>query len=122
VQQLPGSATDWLSVGEYAAVTDDRATAVLVPHDTPLVQIDDINTGKWAERLDVQRGHVYSWVMNNMWFTNFPACQEGEVSLGWSLTSHPGGFDRARAEAFAAAARVGVSCYDASARERSVVW
>ena len=121
-EQLPGSATDWLSVGEYAAVTDGKSTMVLVPHHVPLIQVGDINTGKWLKRLEVTQAHLYSWVMNNMWFTNFPAYQEGVVTLAWSLTSHAGGFDRARAERFAAAAQVGASCRDFAAGADSVVW
>ena len=121
-EQLPGSATDWLSVGEYAAATDGETTVVLAPHHAPLIQVGEINTGKWQKRLEVTRAHLYSWVMNNMWFTNFPAYQEGVVTLAWSLTSHGGGFDRKRAERFAAGARVGMSCCDFAAEAGSVVW
>lgn len=106
--QLPGSATDWLSVGDYAAVENDACTTVLVPHHTPLVQVGEINTGKWARTLSVPNGHVYSWLMNNMWFTNFPVSQEGVVELCWSVASLPGTFDPVKAKRFAHSARVGV--------------
>lgn len=108
VEQLPGTATDWHSVGDYIAICDSRMTAILVPHDAPLVQVGDIHTGKWQMRLDVDRGHVYSWIMNNLWYTNFPAFQEGQVALAWSLTSRPGPFDAAAAEGFARDARIGL--------------
>jgi hypothetical protein len=108
VEQLPGSATDWLSLGEYAAVSDGLYTAVLAPHDVPLVQVGDIHTGKWARRLDVRSGQLYSWIMNNVWFTNFPAYQEGIVKLAWSVTGHVGPFDATAAASFAHAARIGV--------------
>jgi len=109
IEQLPGSATDWHSVGEYLAVSGGDAAIVLVPHDAPLVQVGDIHTGKWQERLEPHTGHIYSWLMNNMWFTNFPAWQEGEVRLAWSLTVQDGRFDESAAAAFARTARVGVS-------------
>ncbi|MCK5802876.1 MAG: hypothetical protein KAI66_08590 [Lentisphaeria bacterium] len=108
VEQLPGSATDWHSVGQYMAISGADRTIVVVPHDVPLIQIGDINTGKWMDRLQISNGHIYSWLMNNMWFTNFPAHQEGETTLTWSITTHSGGFDRAKAECFARSARVGV--------------
>ncbi|MBN1554301.1 MAG: hypothetical protein JXA11_06120 [Phycisphaerae bacterium] len=108
VDQLPGSATDWLGVGEYVAVTDGRRTAVLVPHDCPMVQVGDIQTGKWLKTLDVNDGRVFSWLMNNLWFTNFPAYQEGLVELTWSLTVMPGKFNRKAAEQFARSCRVGL--------------
>ncbi|MCC6697040.1 MAG: hypothetical protein IT365_15540, partial [Candidatus Hydrogenedentes bacterium] len=31
--------------------------------------------------------HVYSWVMNNYWFTNFRASQEGEFKWSYYITS-----------------------------------
>lgn len=107
--QLPGSATDWLSLGDYVALTDGNTTVIVVPHDSPLIQLGDINTGRWLKRLEIKNGHVYSWVMNNMWYTNFPACQEGCVELTWSIVSHPGSFDRRKAERFSSAARIGLA-------------
>jgi len=109
VDQLPGSAVDWHSVGEYLAVSSPEATVVVAPRDVPLVHVGGIHTGKWQRRLEVTMGHLYSWVVNNMWFTNFPASQEGKVELAWSLTSVPGRFARAAAERFARAARVGLA-------------
>ncbi|OGV71768.1 MAG: hypothetical protein A3K19_06820 [Lentisphaerae bacterium RIFOXYB12_FULL_65_16] len=108
-EQLPGSATDWHSVGDYVAVGGGGHTVLVVPHDAPLVQVGDIHTGKWQRRLQFERNHVFSWVMNNMWFTNFPAYQEGEVTLTWSLTASAGAFSPAAAAAFAQAARTGVA-------------
>lgn len=108
-EQLPGSATDWHSVGEYLALSNNERTIVLVPHDVPLVQLADINTGKWQKSLDLRNGRVYSWLMNNMWFTNFPAWQEGEVKLAWSLTARNGEFDEAAASLFSKTCRTGVS-------------
>ena len=107
--QLPGSATDWHHAGDYVAVSDRRRTILVVPKEVPLVQIGDIHTGKWAPRLGRVSGHLYAWVMNNMWFTNFPVSQEGEVTLTWCITTHAGGFKVDRAAAFADAVRRGVS-------------
>ncbi len=98
--QLPGSAADWLSAGDYLAVSGEDRTVVLVPHDCPLVQIGDIHTGKWQRRLEVRSGHVYSWILNNMWPTNFPIYQEGQMLFRWSMTVFPGRFDRRAAERF----------------------
>ena len=102
VDQLPGSAADWHSLGDYVAVSDGSEDALLVvPHGAPVIQISDINTGKWATKLDISSGHIYSWVMNNLWFVNWPAYQEGVVRLAWSLTSIPGSFHQEAAKAFA---------------------
>ncbi|MBN1557782.1 MAG: hypothetical protein JW951_06510 [Lentisphaerae bacterium] len=92
IDQLPGSATDWHSVGRYVAVSGSDGTVILAPHDVPLVQIGDIHTGKWQKRLRIEHGHIYSWIMNNMWWTNFPAYQEGALTLTWSVFYQPGPF------------------------------
>ncbi len=82
---------------------------MLAPHDAPLMQVGGINTGRWSKRLSVRNGHLYGWVMNNMWYANFPASQEGVVELSWSVESLSGSFDAAAAGAFARAARIGVA-------------
>ena len=115
IDQLPGSATDWLSVDEYAAVSSEQGTAILAPHDTPVIQTGELRVGQWAKRLTVDNGRLYSCVMNNMWYTNFPAYQEGMVELHWSLTVHEGAFSREEAERFARGARVGAVVVDPAA-------
>jgi len=122
VEQLPGSATDWHSIGHYAAVSDGSRTVVLVPHDVPLVQICDLHVGKWAKKLEVTNGHLYSWMMNNMWFTNFPAYQEGKVELTWSLTTKSGSFDPKHAENFYNDVCLGAVVSAGDQPDQSVAW
>jgi hypothetical protein len=107
VDQLPGSATDGLSLGEYAAVSNPSQTVILAPHDVPMVQVADINTGKWLARMEVKTAHLFSWIMNNIWYTNFPGYQEGRMEFTWSVTSCAKSFDRMAAERFAHDVRVG---------------
>jgi hypothetical protein len=85
--QLPGSASDWQTVQSYVAVRDDTGQIVLSCTEVPLVQLGDINLGKWQSVTRVDKPHVYSWVMNNYWFTNFRVEQEGEFRWVYSLTS-----------------------------------
>ena len=47
-----------------------------------------------------------SWVMNNYWFTNFPAAQGGGFEWRYSLSAMPGGFDKGAADTFARAVRL----------------
>jgi hypothetical protein len=49
--------------------------------------LGDFNLGKWQPVARVERPHVYSWVMNNYWFTNFRVEQEGEFKVHYYLTS-----------------------------------
>ena len=55
--------------------------------DAPLITLVDINRGKWLTELEVANGHLYSYVMNNYWWTNYRAEQGGEFRFRYSITS-----------------------------------
>jgi hypothetical protein len=122
VEQLPGSATDFQSVGHYLCVETAGRCVTIVPRDVPLVQLGDINTGKWLPRLEVKNARVFGWIMNNVWFTNFPAYQEGEVRLAWSLFSRSGGFDPAAADTLAQSVLSGAAVDDGDAPRKSLAF
>ena len=64
--------TSWRSTRPEGAIT--WATP-----DAPLCCFQDINRGKWQTKLDFTNGHLYAYVMNNYWFTNYLAGQGGEL-------------------------------------------
>ncbi|WP_020076297.1 hypothetical protein [Cryocola sp. 340MFSha3.1] len=77
-EQLPDTSKDWYSVQHAVGVRRaEGGPAVLWGTvDAPLVQLGGFHTGKWARTLDAPAGHINSWVMNNLHFTNFQARQE----------------------------------------------
>ncbi len=85
--QLPGSASDWNTVQAFARVQSMDAEIVITSNEAPLWQFGDINLGKFRYIAEVAKPHLYSWVMNNYWVTNFRASQEGEFRWGYDLTS-----------------------------------
>ncbi len=85
--QIPGSASDWQTVQGFAAVRGGDGQIILGSDAVPLVQLGDLNLGKWQPITTIPKPHVYSWVMNNYWFTNFRATQEGEFKWSYYLTS-----------------------------------
>ncbi len=85
--QLPGSASDWQTIQAFVAVRGSNDQIILGSSEAPLVQLGGINLGKWQRVAKVEKPHVYSWVMNNYWFTNFRASQEGEFRWAYYLTS-----------------------------------
>lgn len=87
VDQLPGSSSDWQTVQSVLAVRHDRGQILWGSVGAPLVQLGEINLGKWQPVTRVARPHVYSWVMNNYWFTNFRVSQEGDFRWSYHLTS-----------------------------------
>jgi alpha-mannosidase len=55
--------------------------------DIPLVQFGDINIGRFYYKHQPEKPHIYSWVLNNYWTTNFKAMQEGEMKWHYFITS-----------------------------------
>jgi alpha-mannosidase len=87
VDQIPGSASDWQTLQSFIAIRNADGQIVTGSEQAPLVQLGDFNLGKWQPVTRVEKPHVYSWVMNNYWFTNFRTEQEGEFKFHYYLTS-----------------------------------
>ncbi|MBN2245088.1 MAG: hypothetical protein JW755_04515 [Candidatus Aminicenantes bacterium] len=87
--QLEGTSADWHTIQSYAAVKSPVGQIILVSDEVPLMQFGDLNLGKFQYIAEVKNPHMYSWVMNNYWVTNFRASQEGEFKWKYSLTSDP---------------------------------
>jgi len=85
--QLEGTSADWHTIQSYAAVNSSVGQIILVSDEVPLMQFGDLNLGKFQYIAEVKNSHMYSWVMNNYWVTNFRASQEGEFKWKYSLTS-----------------------------------
>jgi hypothetical protein len=84
---LPGACLDWFTVQHFVEVAGGDATIAWATPDAPLVCFQDINRGKWQKELPRNNGHIYAYVMNNYWFTNYLAGQGGDYSFRFSMTS-----------------------------------
>ena len=87
VNQLAGTSADWNTIQNFAAVKSEDAQIVFASKDIPLVHFGDINIGRYYYRLKPETNHIYSWVLNNYWVTNFKASQQGELRWSYSITS-----------------------------------
>lgn len=85
--QLPGTASDWDGVQNFATVQGKRGQIVFVSPQAPLMEFGGINTGKWQEVDHVDKPYIYSYVLNNYWDTNFRAAQEGGLLWKYDITS-----------------------------------
>jgi hypothetical protein len=85
--QIPGSASDWQTIQSFLSVRNAAGQIIVGSEQAPLVQLGDFNLGKWMPVTQIAKPHVYSWVMNNYWFTNFRTEQEGEFKWHYYLTS-----------------------------------
>ncbi len=87
--QINGSATDWQGIQNFVSLADDSCGVVFVSPEIPIVQLGDINLGKFQPIVSKPRPVIYSWVLNNYWTTNFLASQEGELKWTYQITSAP---------------------------------
>jgi hypothetical protein len=101
IEQLPGSSSDWHCIQHWADFSNDEFGVTWVTLDAPLVQFSEINTGKWQKVLELKNPTVFSWIMNNYWFTNFKASQGGKLTFRYSLTTHRGPCKNSQAMRFA---------------------
>ncbi|HPE57056.1 MAG TPA: glycoside hydrolase family 38 C-terminal domain-containing protein [Bacteroidales bacterium] len=85
--QLGGSSSDWNTIQSFAAVQNENAQILFASPEIPLVQFGDINTGRYYYRLNPKTNHLFSWVLNNYWVTNFKASQLGELRWSYTLSS-----------------------------------
>jgi hypothetical protein len=104
-EQLPSSCHDWYSIQHGMAVSDEENTVLWASREAPLVQLGEFSTGKWQRDFGQRCGHIYSWLMNNLYFTNFKAAQGGRMQFGYRFTTKMGASSideiRAYGEAFA---------------------
>jgi alpha-mannosidase len=89
-EQLPGSARDYHHVEAGLALLDGEDWLALLSPDAPLFHLQQPNTARWLDQLDVRTGHVFSNPMSNYWHTNFRPSQTGSVELTYILTSGRG--------------------------------
>jgi alpha-mannosidase len=98
--QLPGSSRDWLTAQQWVEAANAVRSVVWSPVEAPLIQFDDINTGKWLKKLEIPNATVFSYAMNNYWMTNFKASQGGLKTFRYALASRAGGADPVRSGRF----------------------
>jgi alpha-mannosidase len=97
--QHSSACRDWYAVQRWLAASDGEATVVLSPLDSPLVTLGGMTASTWPRQLSLKRAHVFAYVMNNYWHTNYKASQGGRQVFRFSLTSARGGFSRREAVA-----------------------
>jgi alpha-mannosidase len=95
--QHSSACRDWYAVQRWLAASDGKATVVLSPLDSPLVTLGGMTVSTWPTQLSLKRAHVFAYVMNNYWYTNYKASQGGRQVFRFSLTSTRGAFDKAEA-------------------------
>lgn len=86
---LKGANSAWFTVQHWVKVASPDLSVGLVPIDSPLVTLGDINRGTWPERFEPRSGTIFSYALNNYWHTNFRRVQSGDFVFQYVLTSGP---------------------------------
>ena len=96
--QLPGAGEEWFSVQHWVEAQQGNTSVAIVPVDASLVTLGDINRGTWPLEFGQRNGTIFSYAMNNYWFTNYRAGQGGNFTFRYVLTSdgafHPAALSR----------------------------
>jgi len=85
--QLPRTSSDWNTIQDFTAIRSPEGQIVFGSADILLAHLGDLNIGKFQPVSSPTHPHVYSWVLNNYWVTNFKAYQEGELKWSYFITS-----------------------------------
>jgi len=106
--QWPAANRAWITAEHYVDLSNRDCGVTLCSLDAPLYEAGAItanNTAGWDGKGDVwpkataPGSTLYSWVMNNHWFTNTPLTQDGPVAFRYRLYPH-GPFDLAESYRF----------------------
>lgn len=106
MDQLPGACRNYLSVGRWIDVSNDRYGVTCATLDAPLVEVGAIRMDvanpfdpqAWVDRLEPSTT-FYFYAMNNYWETNYKADQPGPAEFRYVLWPH-GPLDQAAAMRF----------------------
>ncbi len=85
--QIPGSVTDWYNVQHGVQLLSDDLALTWLCGEAPVVEFGEMKTGKTPSPLRLENGVLFSYALNNHWFTNFFARQGGEFTLRYRLLS-----------------------------------
>ncbi|MDR1369630.1 MAG: glycosyl hydrolase family 38 [Dysgonamonadaceae bacterium] len=86
-EQIPGSVNDWNVMQNFVSVRNMSGQIVLGSREIPLMQLGNINLGRFRKDALPESNHIFTWPMNNYWVTNFDAFQFGEFEWSYYLTS-----------------------------------
>jgi hypothetical protein len=94
-QRVPGSADHMRAIRHWVGLENEKARVVWATMEAPLVQFGNIHLPyfPFPETIDPEISNpatVYSWALNNIWDTNFPSQQQGEMEFCYAVASGEG--------------------------------
>ena len=84
---LPGANRQWFTTQGGVWAKGVNASVAWASADAPLITLGDVNRGAWPSALELRDGTLFSYVMNNYWYTDTPARQGGHFTFRYALAS-----------------------------------
>ncbi|HTQ09233.1 MAG TPA: polysaccharide lyase family protein, partial [Fimbriimonadaceae bacterium] len=109
LDQIPGSNKNWFTSQYFADVSNSRYGVTWASLDAPLMEVGGITarmldggfkSNQWIQHLG-ETQTIYSWALNNHWYTNYCADQSGPLTFRFSIRAHRA-YDPAEAYRFGA--------------------
>jgi len=83
--QQPGACRDWYCQQHWVWLHEGADGILWSAPDTPMFTLNDIVRGAWARRITPD-GTLLAYAMNNYWFTNYAAGQEGPFTFRFRIS------------------------------------
>ncbi|MDQ3602670.1 MAG: hypothetical protein M3385_02265 [Actinomycetota bacterium] len=89
---VPGSADHMRAIRHWVGLENEEVRLAWATMEAPLVQFGNIHLPylPFPETIEPEIGNpatVYSWALNNIWDTNFPSRQQGEMEFRYAVAS-----------------------------------
>lgn len=92
VDQLPGSNMEFYLLQNGIILEGTDKTVTIAVKDAPLVTFGELEAKPVhlcdGNNMEVNRGDIYSWVMNNFWETNFKVDLGGFYEFSYTISTH----------------------------------
>jgi hypothetical protein len=95
--QIPEANRNWITFQRWLDVSDDQHGITWVSPDAPLFEAGGMTANimgdgpGWIKHIE-RKADIFSWVLNNHWYTNFPVSQEGIITFRYFIMPHDNGF------------------------------
>ncbi len=105
--QLEGANKNYFTVQRWIDVSSDSHGITWACPDAPIVEVGGMYGEAWMKdpsrpyiKVHQPSQHIYSWVMNNSWHTNYKASQDGVATFRYMIMPHRGPLDLSAAKKF----------------------
>jgi hypothetical protein len=100
VDQLAHSAADFYSIYHWVECSDRGGGVLWAALEPPLVVFNELWPESWHDETHIVNGRVFSYVMNNRWYTNYRPEQGGELVFRYAIAAYDTAPDTVRAFRF----------------------